>query len=356
MWQGLRDHDDVVDRFRRILARGRLASTFLFVGPDGIGKRTFALRLAQSLLCTERDEKLLDPCGRCESCVQALAGTHPDILRVEKPKEKSELPVALFIGSQEKRMQEGLCHDLALKPFFGRRRVAVIDDADYLNEEGANALLKTLEEPPPKSLLILVGTSIERQLPTIRSRCQIVRFAPLAAETIADLLIAEGTTTDRAMAARLAAWSDGSLAKARDLADPELWKFRQVLLNRLAEADLDSVRFAEAIGKFVDEAGTDAFRRRNRLRQVIGFAAEFYRQLARTLSGAPAQGDAETQQAVEQALRHFPGDAELAADRLDRCLEALGHVDRNANQAALIGAWVDDLVWRDVPLGAVGKR
>jgi DNA polymerase-3 subunit delta' len=193
---------------------------------------------------------------------------------------------------------------------------------------------------------------LERQLPTIRSRCQTVRFAPLAAETITDLLVAEGTTTDRAMATKLAAWSDGSLAKARDLADPELWKFRQVLLNRLADAELDSVRFAEAIGKFVDEVGTDAFRRRNRLRQVIGFAAEFYRQVARAISGAPAEGDAETQQAVEQALRHMPGDAELAADRLERCLDALGHVDRNANQGALIAAWMDDLVWRDVVVGA----
>jgi DNA polymerase-3 subunit delta' len=356
MWQGILGHDEVVDRFRRILARGRLASTFLFVGPEGIGKRTFALKLAQSLLCSERDETLLDPCGRCESCVQAAAGTHPDVLRVAKPKEKSELPVALFVGPPEKRMQEGLCHDLALKPFFGRRRVAVIDDADFLNEEGANCLLKTLEEPPPRSLLILVGTSLERQLPTIRSRCQIVRFAPLGIETIADLLVSEETTTERAMALKLAAWSDGSLAKARDLADPELWKFRQVLLDRLGEAELDSVRFADAVGKFVDEAGTDAFRRRNRLRQVIGFAAEFYRQLARALSGAPPLADAETQQAVERAMRHMPRGAELAADRLDRCLEALGHVDRNANQAAMIGAWIDDLVWRDVPLSTGARR
>jgi DNA polymerase-3 subunit delta' len=340
-------HDDVVDRFRRILARGRLASTFLFVGPDGIGKRTFALKLAQALLCAERPEEALDPCGRCESCVQAAAGTHPDILTVAKPLEKSELPVALFIGTKEKRMQEGLCHDLALKPFFGRRRVAVIDDADYLNEEGANCLLKTLEEPPPRSLLILVGASLERQLPTIRSRCQTVRFAPLDPPVIAELLLAEDAVTDRALAERLAAWSEGSLARARDMADPELWKFRQVLLARLSEADLDSVRFAEAIGKFVDEAGTDAFRRRNRLRQVIGFAAEFYRQLARSLAGAAANADAQTQQAIAAAQRSTSGGAEAAANRLDRCLEALGHVDRNANQSALIAAWIDDLVWRD---------
>lgn len=354
-WQGLVGHDAVVDRFRRILARGRLASTFLFVGPDGIGKRTFALKLAQALLCGERAEVRLDPCGRCESCVQAAAGTHPDILTVAKPVEKSELPVALLIGPKEKRMQEGLCHDLALKPFFGRRRVAVIDDADYLNEEGANCLLKTLEEPPPRALLILIGTSLERQLPTIRSRCQTVRFDPLEPRAIADLLVAEGTTTDRAAAQRLASWSEGSLARARDLADPELWKFRQVLLARLADAELDSVRFAEAVGKFVDEAGNDAFRRRNRLRQVIGFAAEFYRQLARSLSGAAAGEDTETQQAIATVARGNGGDAQWAVDRLDRCIEALGHVDRNANQGALIAAWVDDLVWRDVPVGGTRR-
>ena len=73
-------------------------------------------------------------------------------------------------------MREGLCHDISLKPYSGRRKVAVIDDADYLNQEGANALLKTLEEPPPKSLLILIGTSEQRQLPTIRSRCRRLRW------------------------------------------------------------------------------------------------------------------------------------------------------------------------------------
>ncbi|MEX2188789.1 MAG: hypothetical protein WD875_18415, partial [Pirellulales bacterium] len=172
---------------------------------------------------------------------------------------------------------------------------------------------------------------------------------------IADLLMAESATADRALAERLAAWSEGSLARARDLADPDLWKFRQVLLARLCEADVDSVRLAEAVGKFVEEAGTDAFRRRNRLRQVIGFAVEFYRQLARSLSGAHVEGDAETEQAIAAAMRTFAGDAELAADRLDRCLDALGHVDRNANQSALIGAWIDDLVWRDVPIG-VARR
>ena len=177
-WQGIAGHDEIVARFRTMLARGRLASTFLFVGPAGVGKRTFATRLAAALLCQTQPPAALDPCGVCSSCLQVAAGTHPDLLRVSKPADKSFIPLELFIGPKEKRMQQGLCHDISLKPFMGGGRVAIIDDADYLNEEGANSLLKTLEEPPPQSVLILIGTSADRQLPTIRSRAALSASAP----------------------------------------------------------------------------------------------------------------------------------------------------------------------------------
>jgi DNA polymerase-3 subunit delta' len=84
-WHNIEGHDDVLARFRAALAQDRLASTFLFVGPEGIGKRTFAVKLAQALLCEQRDEKLLDPCGQCPACVQVAAGTHPDLLTVSRP-------------------------------------------------------------------------------------------------------------------------------------------------------------------------------------------------------------------------------------------------------------------------------
>ena len=160
-------------------ARGRLASSFLFAGPAGIGKRTFALKLAQAMLCQTRPEEALDPCGTCPSCAQVAAGTHPDLDVVAKPDDKSFIPLELLIGEREHRRREGLCHNIGLKPFLGGRKIAVIDDADYLNAEGANALLKTLEEPPPRSVLILIGTTPAKQLPTIRSRCQLIRFRPL---------------------------------------------------------------------------------------------------------------------------------------------------------------------------------
>src|SRR5262245_36965017 len=210
----LRGHDDVAEKFCRALAKGRLASTFLFVGPAGIGKQTFALKLAQSLLCERVPEQQFAPCGECPSCHQVASLNHPDVELIVKPPDKAFIPVEMLIGDADHRMRAGLCYNIALKPYSGRRKVAIIDDADYLNKEGANCLLKTLEEPPANSILILIGTSEQRQLPTIRSRCQIVRFLPLAESDVAELLVETGLCEEPAAARTAAAHSDGSLGRA----------------------------------------------------------------------------------------------------------------------------------------------
>lgn len=350
-WQGLEGHDDVVERFRARLARGRLAHTFLFVGPPGIGKRSFAVRLAAALMCQRRPAAELDPCGQCASCLQIAAGTHPDLLTVSKPADKSFIPLELFIGPKEKRMQQGLCHDISLKPFMGGRRVAIIDDADHMNEEGANSLLKTLEEPPAKSVLILIGTSADRQLPTIRSRAQTVRFRPLPVEVVAAQLVARGVVDDAATAMRLAAYGGGSITHAAELADPDLWKFRDVLFAQLAERSFDSVTFAKTLAAFVDEAGKEAPLRRARMRLVIGFAIEFYRELLREIVGATAAEAAPHEEVTRAAASGRFAGVDLAA-LVERSIEALGHVDRNAHQAALLECWLDDLVQLSQTSGA----
>ncbi|MEX2027329.1 MAG: DNA polymerase III subunit [Pirellulaceae bacterium] len=327
MWHSIRGHDRVIQQFRTALSRGRLASTFLFVGPPGVGKRTFAHKLAQGLLCDTRPEAALDPCGRCPACQQVDAETHPDVHVVQRPADASNLPLELFIGDDEHRMRAGLCYELSLKPFSGKRRIGIIDDADLLalgSRESANSLLKTLEEPPPKSVLILIGTSQQRQLPTIRSRCQIVRFDPLADADVSDLLQSEGICTDKALAEQAARFAGGSLQRAAMWCDEAVLEFRQNLLEQLSRQEFEQLALAKMAQQFVDAAGKEAPAKRARMRDAAQMAAEFYRGRMR----AAAEGGA---------------NAEPAASCQELCLDAIGHVDANVNLTTLIEWWVDEL-------------
>jgi DNA polymerase-3 subunit delta' len=321
MWQGIFGHDAVVEQFSRTLAAGRLATTYLFLGPEGVGKRTFALKLAQALLCTSNDDASLEPCGRCESCRLAAAGNHPDIDFVGLLPNKRQLAIRQFVGEDDTRNREGLCYNLGLRPMSGRRRVAIIDDADWLTPESANCLLKTLEEPPPGAVIILLGTSRSRQLPTILSRAQIVRFDRLADATVMDLALRDGLAPDDASARLLAARSGGSVARARQLADSELWQMRDRFVAQWRSARLSVPNFARDVETFVAGAGKESDARRQRFRELLWLVNDFFRE---SLSMAPAESD-----------------AALAA--LERSIDAEEQLDRNANQSTLIESWLDDL-------------
>ncbi|MEM8945012.1 MAG: DNA polymerase III subunit [Planctomycetota bacterium] len=339
MWQGIHGHDAVAERFRHSLACGRMAASYLFLGPEGIGKRTFAIRLAQALVCQSSAGGQLEPCGQCDSCQLMLAGNHPDVDVVGLPKGKRWLPVDLFLGDREHRNQEGLCHNLSLRPQMGRRRVAIIDDADFLTVESANCLLKTLEEPPAGAVMILIGTSRGRQLPTILSRTQTVRFAPLSVDSVRHLVLQQQIAKDEHQAEQLAQAGEGSLTKAAELVDPQLWEMQQTLLPQLTPTRFDSVRLAGELTTFVSQAGKEAEPRRQRIRRLIRIFASHFRQLLR--AACSPDGANEAQFGECQSLGSAAQD--LALDALDRCLEAETQLDRNANQATLIECWLDDL-------------
>jgi DNA polymerase-3 subunit delta' len=332
MWQGVLGHDAVIERFRRGLAHDRLAGAYLFAGPAGVGKRTLALKLAQALLC-EQSPDALEICGRCASCRMVESGAHPDLDYLAKPAEKSFIPLELLIGDRDHRMQEGLCHRISLKPARGGRKIAILDDADYLNQEGANCLLKTLEEPPPRAMIVLIATGASRQLPTIRSRAQLVLFAPLADDDLAALIVAQGLAPDAAAAARLAAQAGGSISTALQMSEPETAQFRAAWLKALAAATLDPLALEAQVTAYVEAAGSQAADRRARLRLAAEAAAEFYRRAMRQACGAT----------VGPPVAGPPLDETIATDALLRCLQAMHEVDRNANQATLIAAWIDDL-------------
>src|SRR5437016_2190902 len=223
-WQRVRGHERLVDAFDRVVRRGRLGHAYLFAGPPGVGKRLFAEELARALLCESPARTRLEACDLCPACRQVAAGTHPDLFIAGKPEESLELPIDVM---------RDLCRSFSLKSARDRGKVVILDDADDLNEESANCFLKTLEEPPPRSVLLLIGTSPDRQLATIRSRCQVVHFAPLAGELVAELLRAQGAE-DPALIERLVRLSGGSPGRARALADPALWEFRRQMLGQLS--------------------------------------------------------------------------------------------------------------------------
>jgi DNA polymerase-3 subunit delta' len=324
----------VVADLRRTLAQERFPHAFLFVGPEGIGKRTFARTLAQALLCPRTREVDLDPCETCPSCLQVKAGTHPDLIEVERPEDRHELPI---------RVIRDLCLELGLKPMHGTRRIAIVNDADDLSDEAANAFLKTLEEPPPGAVLILIGTSAEVQLDTIISRCRVVRFDPLPASELASLLREQGVTSDPAAAQRLADLGEGSVARARGLADPELEHFRRSLIDELADPrGFDPPALAQRIEAFVRAAGKESVEHRSRARLLIGELARFFRGILWQTAGlTPPCPDPDDRRAIA-ALAHRL-DPEAVVVLADRCLEADYQVHRMAYLPLILNALCHDL-------------
>lgn len=337
-WQGIEGHDRVAAAMVAAEAQGRIGGSYLFIGPPGVGKAAFARALAKALACLEPASGLV-ACGRCRSCVQAEAGSHPDIDVVAKPEDRATIPLESFVGDAAHRMREGLCWRLLLKPAVGGRKVAIVLDADHLAEEAANCLLKTLEEPPPGAVIILVGTSLERQLPTIRSRCQVIRFKPLPTATVERLLAEElsraGDETDPAAIAAAAAASGGSLDRARLLLDAEVGVFCSRLLELLGRRPLAGVELARETTAVVEAAGKEAPPRRARLATVLAAAVEFYRAALRHA----AAGQRPVDPAMAAAVDSWNGSADEAAAGLECTLDALDAIAMNAHLPTLIDAW-----------------
>lgn len=345
-WDGIYGHDEVRQRFKSAVERDRLASTFLFVGPEGIGKRKFALQLAKTLLCTNAVNFL--SCDRCPSCKQVQAGDHPDLEIVQRLPDRNQIMLEQLIGDKSHR--EGLCQKIAMKPYFGKRKVAILDDADDLRQEGANALLKTLEEPPPGSIIILIGTAVQRQLPTIRSRSQLVRFQRLPWKRVEQILLEQDLISPPDQAERLARLSNGSVQAALDLFGEGILEFRGQLLQQLATRNLTGNDFPKTVSSFVDQAGKDASARRRRTIMVAHWAADFYRHLAIShcsarviLDDLDESADEEMQSAAVQCAQVWEGSADEIAVALDRCLEVESQVLGNAHQATLLDSWLIDL-------------
>lgn len=328
------EHEAVLEFFRRAAGSGRLGHAYLFVGPPGVGKRCFAVRLAQSLLCESAGTVLLgEPCGECPACLQVEAQTHPDYQLAALPDDRQEFPID---------MMRQLLQHLALKPARGRHRILIVDDADTLSEEAANCFLKTLEEPPPAALLILLSVNRHRQLPTIRSRCQEVRFAAPSASETARRLLEEKIAPDAETARQLAVRSGGSFETARALADPEFGKVRRMLFDRLSRPGGDLLSASAELVKFVEDAGKDGAPRRRRAMLLLGGVTDLLGDALRLRSGqASRMADADDLAACRCLAERL--DEEVLLDALERVLDAEYQVERRLQLALVLEAALDAL-------------
>jgi len=212
---------------QRAVADDRVGQSLLMAGPRGVGKYQFAIALAQALNCEQVKDGV--SCGKCGSCLRIERGEHADvrtILRESKDPSVKKESRSQFIKIEQTR---SMCEQAQFRPYEGRRRVFIIDDAEWLLPGAANSLLKTLEEPPPTTLVILVTSKPYVLLETIRSRCQMLNFAPLTVSELEEHLQTKKMPADEArLRARL---SRGSIGHALEIDLNEYRQTRDTMLD-----------------------------------------------------------------------------------------------------------------------------
>lgn len=278
---GMIGHEWAVDYLRKGLLHKRTRHAYLITGMESLGKSTLALRFAMALNCTH-DDTAARPCGECRSCKLTLSGNHPDMLYSQLDENTGALKIEEIRSVMAK---------LALKPYEARYRVAIFRDFDHAQPRAQDALLKTLEEPPPTAVLILLANDSDALMPTITSRCQTVRLRPVSGETIRHGLITlrELAEADAVALAALSAGRPGWALAA--LAQEDALAKRQAALDLL-----DQIVRHNRAGRFEQAEGLS--KDRLALIPLLELWLSYWRDgllLALDSQIKPANGDRQTQ-------------------------------------------------------------
>jgi DNA polymerase III subunit delta' len=333
-FRDLAGHRLLLGLLARAVARDSLPPSLIFAGPDGVGKRRTALALAQALNCASPrrrpadgapDAVEQDGCGECSPCRRIVRGGHADVLLLE-PGETGSIKVD--------QVREAVLRT-AYRPFEGRRRVTIVNDADLLGREAQNALLKTLEEPPAASLFVLVTSRPDALLPTVRSRCPRLRFGPLSVSEVAAVLAASHDYPEREARVAAAA-ADGSAGRALqasgDHADARA--VAQQVLEALARAG-DARQRLDGAALLAPEKTADRQRVLGRLRALSS--------LLRDLGVLVARADERLLANTDLAPRLRPLAPSFDSDRVVRAFAAVHRsveaLERNASPK-IVAAWL----------------
>ena len=259
-FQDIIGNEDAKEYFIKALTKDHLSHSYIFEGPYGVGKKTFARKLAKAILCENRDED--KACHRCQSCHMVETGTHPDIITIEKDTKVTKVD----------NIRENIVREMEIKPYQSNHKIIIVNAADTINIQGQNAMLKTIEEPPKYGIVILVCENLASMLPTIKSRCITVRFNPLSKEKMNEYLHGKGIgEAKRQVYAKL---SEGSIGVINDILQDEnyieLRKQSAAYLERLGKANL--LQLYDLVKEITDQ--------KEQIEQILEFWLYWYRDVA----------------------------------------------------------------------------
>lgn len=237
MFEKIIGNDKIKEMLSKTIENGTTSHSYLLVGTQGIGKKMLAVQFAKKILCLKQEED-----NPCKSCIEFESNNHPDYMCIQ-PEEKSiKIEQIRFL---QKKIQE--------KPIIANKKVYIIDDADTMTQEAQNCLLKTLEEPPEFATIILIGSQENLFLPTIRSRCMILKFKPIEDDQLKQYMEVNYGITN--LTKNRLAMFQGSIGKAISLKDKqEEYEKIEKMVNHLATKDLiEIVQLAEPLYKAKEE-------------------------------------------------------------------------------------------------------
>jgi len=310
-------HDWAANLLQRHLRDGQARHAYLFCGPQGVGRSALALRFAMAINCQQPPEQGLY-CGECRSCRLISAMQHPDLTVLDVPPERTMIPMDAVLELQR---------SMALTPYEAKYRVGLLLNFDAASESAENALLKTLEEAPPRVILLLTASSPENLLPTIASRCEVLLLRPLPPHILQEHLQAGGLSQpDAHLLAHISGGRPGLALSLKD--DPDRLAQRHTaiddLMNLMSNNRRERISYAESEARGKDRAAV-----RESLKQLLLTWSSFWRDVMLACAGGKdglPLTNVDVEDAVRMVAEHVSlsearrqvGDMERAIARLDK--------------------------------------